>query len=220
MKTKIPELTFNKKNTFVDLDSETMAEMTAKHSENPNFIDLPSGFTDVKTSEQNKPVGVLTTWSEINVSLLKNNGGVFGNGGGTCIPDSLKTWVKMFKAGATRMRGRRFGEVCFHYWVENKGKVFDISGNILSIVNTDEYYKQLQVVGAEPAIYSGLFRSEVIMINCAKNIDYLRDGKDPVFNTKKILSLINDKLYDKLLDYYYEEWWKDPTQSEIITGTM
>lgn len=71
---------------------------------------------------------------------------------GNCFTSSLITYYKLRKAGAIRVSGiRKVLTGCDskeypHYWVEQKGKVFDSSNGQLKIVPIDEFYEQLGVI--------------------------------------------------------------------------
>jgi hypothetical protein len=147
-----------------------------------------------------------TSWSSINTTIINNNGGLFADGKGTCVPDSLRYWVKLAKAGATRMRGQRSFGMGIHYWVENKGKVFDISGNKLTICKTDEYYANFEITNIETAPYSGLFIDEVKWIIDGNTIkeeedssigSYLLTTKNVAWNVEAFEGLVRDKFYER-----------------------
>jgi hypothetical protein len=71
---------------------------------------------------------------------------------GNCFTSSLITYYKMRKAGAIRVSGIRNAlpgcdsKQYPHYWVEQKGKVFDSSNGQLKIVPIDEFYEQMGVI--------------------------------------------------------------------------
>jgi hypothetical protein len=71
---------------------------------------------------------------------------------GNCFTSSLITYYKMRRAGAIRVSGIRNAlpgcdnKDYPHYWVEQKGKVFDSSNGQLKVVPIDEFYEQMGVV--------------------------------------------------------------------------
>ena len=73
-----------------------------------------------------------------------------GKIGGDCILASYATYFKMRKNGAVRVSGIRkamnLDNTDYpHYWVENKGLVFDCSNGQQIIVPKKSYYKELDV---------------------------------------------------------------------------
>jgi len=86
---------------------------------------------------------------------------------GDCWPSSLLMWWKMRKIGASRMRGKRNIEQTindpdnqYHYWVENKGLVFEEMSGIRRIIPKDEYYRINKIVEAEAAEACGIHTDE------------------------------------------------------------
>lgn len=86
---------------------------------------------------------------------------------GDCWPSSLLMWWKMRKIGASRMRGKRTIEQTindpdnqYHYWVENKGLVFEEMMGIRRIIPKDEYYRINKIVEAEAAEACGIHTDE------------------------------------------------------------
>jgi hypothetical protein len=105
-----------------------------------------------------------------------------------CMCDSLETYLKLRKAGAVRVRGKRFLERqlndprAFHYWVENKSMVFDIHGGVQQIIDKESFYKRMEITDVSIAEYSGFFKEE--LPDCAnkkhlkKLYKYMKDGVD------------------------------------------
>lgn len=127
---------------------------------------------------------------------------VNGEEGGDCLTSSFQTWVKLRKIGAVRVRGKRNLEQLqessgrknsWHYWVEAKGMVYDLSSGMTLLMTIENYYKASNVVSAEYAEYVGLFDDE---------LDGMQEDKDDV---KEILTslhtpqLVFDKCYKKLV---------------------
>ena len=99
--------------------------------------------------------------------LLSASGVIKGN----CVSSSLRTYYKMRKVGAIRVRGKRCREreedeaegtnKNYHYWVENKGVCLDISGGLQQIYKKDDYYRLMNVSISQEADCGGLFSDEI-----------------------------------------------------------
>ena len=90
--------------------------------------------------------------------------------GGDCLSSSFGTWVKLRKIGAVRVRGKRMLEQLqeiggrqgsWHYWVEAKGMVYDLSSGATLLMTTENYYKAAQIIDVQKAEYVGLFDCEL-----------------------------------------------------------
>lgn len=99
--------------------------------------------------------------------MLSRAGVIMGN----CVSSSLRTYYKMRKIGAVRVRGKRCRERDddkeqgnndnWHYWVENKGVCFDLSGGFQQIYKKDDYYRLMGVSEAQEADLGGFFSTEI-----------------------------------------------------------
>lgn len=90
---------------------------------------------------------------------------------GNCFTSSLITYYKMRRAGAIRVSGIRNAlpgcdnKEYPHYWVEQKGKVFDSSNGQLKVVPIDEFYEQMGVVDRQVGNDKG-----IIPLGVGKNV--------------------------------------------------
>jgi hypothetical protein len=99
--------------------------------------------------------------------VLSTNGVIMGN----CVSSSLRTYYKMRKNGAVRVRGKRCRErdddkeqgtdKNYHYWVENKGMCFDLSGGLQQIFKKEDYYRLSDISETEEADLGAFFSSEI-----------------------------------------------------------
>jgi hypothetical protein len=84
-----------------------------------------------------------------------------------CATDSLEVYMKLRKAGAVRVKGKRYLEReindprAFHYWVENKGMVFDRHGGVQVIIDKESYYKLKKITDVSIAEHNGYFKEEL-----------------------------------------------------------
>ena len=113
---------------------------------------------------------------------------------GDCILASMKTYKKLRKAGAKRMRGKRQTEIeldrvdgtgkNWHYWVENKGIVFDESAGMQQIVRKDVYYEVSNMHFAEEAQVGLFFSDEIPPLSqrTEAEINYFRNLPDEVLS--------------------------------------
>ena len=86
---------------------------------------------------------------------------------GDCQTGSLRCYMKLKNAGAKRVKGYRkydldpsLGEPSHHYWVENKGLVFEESCGLQYIYHKDGWYEENEITGVEYA-EGLLFREEI-----------------------------------------------------------
>jgi len=129
--------------------------------------------------------------------LLCANGVIPGN----CSSSSLRTWYKMRGTKtAIRVRGKREREIeddaeqgvndNYHYWVENKGMCFDLSGGLQQILKKEDFYEQMSVVVSQEADIGRAFFSDNI-----KNSE----------NKNKLLKIMeSDYHLDRLIKTYEE----------------
>jgi len=137
--------------------------------------------------------------------MLSAGGVLMGN----CVSSSLRTYYKMRKIGAVRVRGKRRREreddkeqgtnTNWHYWVENKGMCFDLSGGLQQIFKKEDYYRLSEITETEEADLGAFFSTEI---------------KNKLTGLPKYPDLFDEMLYrlkncsDEELDYYckiYEE---------------
>ena len=135
-------------------------------------------------------------------------GGRFKSGGGSCILDSMRTWIKMRKAGAIRVKGKRdierantgrTGKDHYHYWVENKGKVFDITLNKLSIFSKTDFYNNLNISDTIIAPYSGLFLEEVEWVSDYDVEEIERNKKGFTSDTESVEPVFYNFLLENMM---------------------
>ena len=90
---------------------------------------------------------------------------------GKCVLKSLVAWKKLRKAGAVRVKGyrhieRKFIQILatkpeYHYWVENKGMVFDDTTE-QKVFRKDEYYRINDIQTSYRAeVRKGVFYAEL-----------------------------------------------------------
>jgi hypothetical protein len=131
--------------------------------------------------------------------LLSTKGVIMGD----CVSSSLRTWFKMRKIGAVRVRGKRCRErdddkeqgtdKNYHYWVENKDMCFDLSGGLQQIYKKEDYYRLMSVSVSKEADLKRAFFS-----------DELKD-----VNKKFLLEMMDD-------DYHLEELIKIQEEEDKI----
>jgi hypothetical protein len=86
---------------------------------------------------------------------------------GDCKSKSLETWLKLRHLGAVRKRGKRphvedlNHPKEWHFWVENKGKVFDLSGGVTQIIDAQGYYKASNMQMIQTPTCGCLFNDEL-----------------------------------------------------------
>ena len=90
------------------------------------------------------------------------------NDQGDCKSASIRCYLKLQKAGAIRVKGTRKydrvnpfdnGSIARHYWVENKGLVFDESLGLQRIYKKEDYYRVAEIEDVEVST-AGFFLSE------------------------------------------------------------
>lgn len=120
---------------------------------------------------------------------------------GTCVVDSMLLYLKLRGAGAVRMRGKREMERRgdlekntkdhYHYWIENKGIVYDVSGGERVLVKKEDYYLHWKITDEEQAQYGMLFDSE--FEGCGKSLkEYVRTANNAqLYN---IIDTMNKKM--------------------------
>jgi len=86
---------------------------------------------------------------------------------GDCQTGSLRCYMKLKNAGAKRVKGYRkwdldptYGEPSHHFWVENKGLVFEETNGLQYIYHKDKWYEENEITGVEYA-EGLLFREEI-----------------------------------------------------------
>jgi hypothetical protein len=129
--------------------------------------------------------------------MLSTNGVILGN----CVSSSLRTYYKMRKVGAVRVRGKRCRErdddaemgtnKNWHYWVENKGMCFDLSGGLQQIYKKEDYYRLMTVSESHEADLGGLFSDEIKNKLNKRTINHLKN--------------LSDQELDELVKIYEEE---------------
>jgi hypothetical protein len=111
-----------------------------------------------------------------------------GEEGGDCFTSSFKTWAKLRKIGAIRVKGKRGLEQrqersgrknSWHYWVEAKGMVYDVSSGMTLLMTIENFYKTFEVASVEKAEYVGLFDDE---------LDGMQEDK---YDVKRILTSLD-----------------------------
>lgn len=118
---------------------------------------------------------------------------------GDCQSKSLHTWYKMRKAGAKRMRGRRMTERLFeglnvnryHYFVVNKGMIFDQSMGVTQIAPAEAYYKDSEMQDLQESDCGAWFADELETENAA---NYVRSLCENPENIRKLQILIGNLL--------------------------
>jgi len=100
---------------------------------------------------------------------------------GNCVSASMRTWFKMKNTPAIRVRGKRDREIeldkkegrndNYHFWVENKGMCFDLSGGIQQIYKKEDYYEQMRVWYSQEANVGRLFFSDEILDKNLKKLE-------------------------------------------------
>ena len=107
---------------------------------------------------------------------------------GDCLSQSMRLYLKLRAAGAVRVRGTRtfdrtFTEPTLHYWVENKGYVFEESIGVQNIYKKEDFYKGEGI----------------------QDVEYARgmcfEGEFPARFSERMLVSTNDQLM-KLIEIY------------------
>jgi len=87
---------------------------------------------------------------------------------GDCVTQSMRLYIKLKGAGGVRVRGTRLSDrtICPvntppHYWVENKGYVFESFSGVSQIIEKSQFYKGWLVQDVEYAEYGMLFADEI-----------------------------------------------------------
>lgn len=77
---------------------------------------------------------------------------------GDCESGSMRCYMKLKNAGAKRVKGFRKwdldptqGEISHHFWVENKGLVFEETCGLQYIYRKDEWYEENEITEVEYA---------------------------------------------------------------------
>jgi hypothetical protein len=125
-----------------------------------------------------------------------------GQEGGDCFTSSFKTWAKLRKIGAIRVKGKRGLEQrqersgrknSWHYWVEAKGMVYDVSSGMTLLMTIENFYKTFEVDSVEKAEYVGLFDDE---------LDGMQEDKKickEILTALDTPQLVFDKCYERLV---------------------
>lgn len=149
---------------------EQFEEMVRKHDAVKAQMAEP--LIKVKIREVPDDVECYTRVLDRRRFLLSTKGVIMGN----CVSSSLRTWFKMRKTEAIRVRGKRSRErdddkeqgtdKNYHYWVENKDMCFDLSGGLQQIYKKEDYYRLMDVSEAKEAdIKRAFFSDEIKVIN-------------------------------------------------------
>ena len=128
---------------------------------------------------------------------LKKNAAYLASGReGDCLSQSMRLYLKLRGAGAVRVRGTRvfdrsFGDKPRHYWVENKGYVFEESLGVQHIYKKEDFYKGEVIQDVEYA--QGCFFDDEGLVpeGCEKQYQTL--------TTDQLLLLI--QCYERRVDY-------------------
>jgi hypothetical protein len=87
---------------------------------------------------------------------------------GDCWTASMRLYMKLKGAGAIRVRGNRARDRTdvpdnppYHYWVENKGMVFESSCGVRQIYKKTEYYDVFEVQDVQVANFGLMFDDEI-----------------------------------------------------------
>jgi hypothetical protein len=139
---------------------------------------------------------------------------------GDCCNKSLENFVKLRKGGYTlRVRGLRATDridlpediskldsrkIPYHYWVERKGKVFDINSNDNEIMDIDDFYQKYDIKYIEKTSV-GLMDDEIQFVE--EETEYKASFKD------KFLKSNIDKQNKILLQI--AEIWADDAYDEV-----
>ena len=108
-----------------------------------------------------------------------------------CAGDSLEMYFKLRRAGAVRVKGKRQIERdtndprAYHFWVENRGVVFERHGGVQTIVDKEMFYNNHHLTDVEIGEYSGFFRDEL-----PNNEMILDEMKRGVWGDRALFNLI------------------------------
>ena len=95
---------------------------------------------------------------------------------GDCWTASMRYYYKLRKIGAVRMKGKRafdrlteeqekkenrYTKPHYHYWVENKGIVFEEHSGVQQIFKKDEFYNTLDISDIQQAKIGCFFEEEL-----------------------------------------------------------
>jgi hypothetical protein len=138
------------------------------------FVDSIREVVDcIESADQeatlNKFLGKGNNWSE-DGTYIKNNDAIqiaYGEYiGGDCFLKSFECYLRLRSAGAKRFCGRRTAIAGVdtddnpHYWVENKGMVFDCGGGQQKIYKTEKFYELMGIQGEREGNDVGCFRKD------------------------------------------------------------
>lgn len=126
--------------------------------------------------------------------------------GGDCYLKSLEVFWRLKGVGATRMCGVRAAILNAdtpehpHFWVENKGKVFDWGGGQQKIYNKDRFYADMRIQGAREGNKNGFFRRDSSEITLEKKTIYMLE----TYGLKKLIDFIKKCCWENNRDSVLE----------------
>jgi hypothetical protein len=173
---------------------------------NANQRKIQGAFRDVIMSDGEYCKTTMVDFSEHLRCLMSNQGA-------NCVWDSLELYWKLRKVGAKRVRGKRNTERKHgghHYWVENKGMVFELHGGVQTIMTKSLYYKSAEITDVEVAQNKCFFDDE---LKCSELlIRRLRETNDDAWLRRLIDIYSANKDEDE--EDEYEEDEEDEEEEE------
>lgn len=113
------------------------------------------------------PSGILVEMRQT-VDWSVRNAWLASGENGDCWSQSMRLYLKLKGAGGVRVKGTRLSDRTRcpvnpppHYWVENKGMVFELSCGVSQIMKKEQFYEGFLVQDVEYAPYGMMFADEI-----------------------------------------------------------
>jgi len=113
------------------------------------------------------PSGIIVDMRQT-INLERRDAWVASGELGDCWTQSMRLYMKLKGAGGVRVKGTRINDRrrCpvnppHHYWVENKGMVFESFCGVTQIMKKEDFYKGHTVQDVEYAEFGLMFANEI-----------------------------------------------------------